>query len=251
MVTREEVDRLLAQVPHSRPRAKVPIHATAWWLLLTKYGPEFMANNFIRLPRGPILGTEDTMAKDVFPTLHPAGRDRLQAFVDACEEHGHNLLVYCGYRSLEEQARLYRQGRTRLDIGRKIDKLTAAGFGFLADIIAGVGPQNGDTIKTMAAPGESFHNAGLAIDAVLLVNGKPDWDVKDVLAWRAVGDIALAHGIEWAGRWTSFKEMVHFQVGRGANPLKDPDRPGFYRKPEEVRRILMAASDVAAQARKA
>lgn len=192
------------------------------------------------------------MARQFFyGTLHPDAAGKLQEFVQACADNGHDLLVYCGYRSLEEQARLYRQGRTALAIGQKIDKLRAAGFGFLGDIIAGVGPQKGDKVVTDAAPGESFHNYGMAIDAVLLINGKPDWDVKDVLAWRAVGDIALAMGVEWAGRWTSFKEMVHFQVGRGANPLKDPDRPGFYRKPEEVRRILMAARDVAAQAAKA
>lgn len=186
------------------------------------------------------------MARDVFPTLHPDARGKLQDFAQACADHGHELLVYCGYRSLEEQARLYRQGRTALAIGQKIDKLRAAGFGFLGDIIAGVGPQKGDKVLTDAAPGESFHNYGMAVDAVLLINGKPDWNVSDVLAWRAVGDIALAMGIEWAGRWTSFKEMVHFQVGRGANPLKDPDRPGSYRKPEEVRRVLMAARDAAA-----
>lgn len=157
---------------------------------------------------------------DAMKGLHPQFRGLMEGFLVDCTAKGLRLMPYCGLRTCTEQARLFRQGRTAAQIKEKCDKLRARGYGFLAEIIQSVGPQKGSRIVTYAAPGESFHNYGLATDAVLLVNGKPDWNVEHLDDWKLAGEIAKGHGLEWAGTWRTFREMVHFQVGQGSNPLK-------------------------------
>ena len=86
--------------------------------------------------------------------LHPDILDAYHAFMSACKMHKIDVLVTCTYRSTEEQAELYTQGRTMP--GR---------------------------IVTNAKPGESKHNfklangapASKAFDVVPLRNGKPIW----------------------------------------------------------------------------
>ena len=171
------------------------------------------------------------MKKDFLKDLVPEVRAIFQAFLDDCEGQGLPLLVHSGLRSLEEQARLYRRSRSPLQIGHKVDELREAGFGFLADKLESVGPQPTGPWATSAAPGESWHNYGMAIDAVLMVDGKPDWDIHFPPKWHQVGDIAVKHGLEWAGNWKKSCEFVHFQAGRGNNPLNNLT-------PEQARKLL-------------
>lgn len=122
--------------------------------------------------------------------LHPDILPKFHAFLRACQEQAIDVLVTCTYRSNAEQAKLYAQGRT------------APG-----------------KIVTDAKPGESKHNnvsangspAAKAFDVVPMVNGKPDWDATDPI-WERLGEIGERCGLEWAGRWTHFKEYPHFQV---------------------------------------
>jgi len=149
------------------------------------------------------------------------------------------LVIYATLRPLEEQAALYRQSRTRAQIDHKMQKMRSRGFGFLADIIEQVGPKNGPK-RTNAAPGESFHNYGRAFDAAPIYNGKLVWATDDVAstadfdegwAWEVYGNAAESAGLEWAGRWTGFREYAHSQLGHGSNPLK------IY-KPDWIRGVL-------------
>lgn len=116
---------------------------------------------------------------------------------------GITVLVTCTWRSHEEQARLYAQGRTTP--GR---------------------------IVTNAKPGQSLHNDTMAgepcaraFDIVPLRAGKPVWGVHgdgidldpsddltdDLEVWQRVGEIGERCGLSWAGRWTKFREFPHFQ----------------------------------------
>ena len=120
--------------------------------------------------------------------LHPLMRPLVDAFLAACAREGIDLLVTCTYRSNEEQARLYVQGRTR------------------------PGPR-----VTNAKPGQSMHNfrfngkpASLAVDVVPMVSGKPVWSATAPV-WQQVGKLGEAAGLEWAGRWKRFREFPHFQ----------------------------------------
>lgn len=124
---------------------------------------------------------------------------------------GIELLVYCTFRSPEEQARLWRQGRDDLTISRQIVKLRSRqGTAWVGDLIEQVGRQPGARIVTNALPGSSAHNYGLAYDAVPILHGKPAWNDGRLLAM--MGEIGEQVGLEWAGRWQRFRETVHFQA---------------------------------------
>jgi peptidoglycan L-alanyl-D-glutamate endopeptidase CwlK len=123
--------------------------------------------------------------------LHPDIREKCGQFLDLCRAQSIDILITCTYRSNEEQAVLYAQGRT------------APG-----------------KIVTWAKPGESKHNlvdgqgrpAAKAFDVVPLRLGKPVWDDTDKI-WMDVGAIGESLGLEWAGHWPQGKrEFPHFQI---------------------------------------
>lgn len=120
--------------------------------------------------------------------LHPAVRKRAEAFLAAAKAEGIDLLVTSTYRDAESQQALYDQGRIKP--GKKV---------------------------TNAKPGQSWHNWKCALDIVPLRNGKPVWGAtgEDAKLWERVGQIGEAAGLEWAGRWKSFKELAHFQFTAG------------------------------------
>jgi len=119
--------------------------------------------------------------------LLPAVKVRVEKFINSAKDAGIDLLVTSTYRDNESQNALYAQGRTKP--GR---------------------------IVTNAKGGQSFHNYRCAVDVVPLINGKPVWDAENDI-WQKVGDFGIAAGLEWAGNWTKFREMPHFQYTNGLN----------------------------------
>ena len=117
--------------------------------------------------------------------LLPIVKTKVDYFIRLCSESNIELLITSTYRDIESQNALYDQGRTTE--GR---------------------------IVTNAKGGESFHNYRCAIDIVPLVCGKPDWDGSHPI-WQQIGELGEKAGLEWAGRWKSFKEMAHFQYTNG------------------------------------
>lgn len=133
-----------------------------------------------------------------------------------------DILVASTLRDLESQAALYRLNRTREEIEAKIARMRGAGFGFLADVIVRVGPQKSTADGrhvTNAGPGESWHNYGEALDAYPLVHGKLASD-EHVDLWNIWGKAVEGAGLQWAGRWTKFRELPHAQNTEGSNPLR-------------------------------
>lgn len=91
-------------------------------------------------------------------------------------------------RTIKEQDALYAQGRTTK--GPKV---------------------------TNAKGGSSFHNYGLAIDIVMIVDGKvaswdiaKDWDLDQIADWVEVVKIFKSYGWAWGGDWKSSKDYPHF-----------------------------------------
>ena len=112
-------------------------------------------------------------------------RDKAEAFVRECADAGIDVLIYCTYRSSEEQNELYKIGRT----------------------LPG-------KIITNARGGQSWHNFHAAFDFVPTINGKPQWGSKSL--YTRCGIIAESLDLEWAGRWTgSLKETAHCQYRGG------------------------------------
>lgn len=173
------------------------------------------------------------MASRDLKDLVAAASDKALIVQQACREAGgFDLLIYCTLRSLEEQARLYRQSRSRSEINAKMDKLSSRGFDYLARIIESVGPCYGRHV-TNAAPGESWHNYGEAWDAVPLIDGKPAWNYLQAKAhWDAYGEAVRQAGMNWAGDWTGFREYPHAQLKPGGNPLKTMG-------PEEIKHAFL------------
>ena len=117
--------------------------------------------------------------------LLPVVKENVKKFVALCKGNGIELLITSTYRDNESQNALYAQGRT--EPGK---------------------------IVTNAKGGQSFHNYRCAVDVVPLVNGKPDWDGTHPI-WAKIGNYGKLAGLEWAGEWTRFKELAHFQYTGG------------------------------------
>ena len=116
--------------------------------------------------------------------LLPIVKVKTLAFIAACKEQGIDLLITSTYRDAESQNALYAQGRTTP--GKKV---------------------------TNAKAGQSFHNFRVAFDFVPIVNGKAQWN--DIATFNKCGAIAESVGLEWAGRWKTFKELAHCQYTGG------------------------------------
>jgi peptidoglycan L-alanyl-D-glutamate endopeptidase CwlK len=156
-----------------------------------------------------------TMASRKLDELATAVQELAVQLIERCTAEGLDLLVYCTLRSVDEQARLFCQGRTITQITTRAAHLQARwNRADLADLLCSVGPQPGK-IVTFAGPGQSLHNYGLAFDAVPLAAGKPVWQAKrpqDKALWDLYGRLGIEAGLEWAGTWTRFREFPHMQA---------------------------------------
>jgi peptidoglycan L-alanyl-D-glutamate endopeptidase CwlK len=112
--------------------------------------------------------------------LHPRVKTLCEQFIASCAKQNIDVLITSTYRDAESQNALYTQGRTAP--GKKV---------------------------TNAKGGQSFHNWRVAFDFVPIVNGKAMW--ADTALFTKCGEIAESVGLEWAGRWKTFKELAHCQ----------------------------------------
>lgn len=116
--------------------------------------------------------------------LNPKVAALCRSFIDKCKAQGIDVLITSTYRDFESQNALYAQGRTA------------------------PGPK-----VTNAKAGQSWHNWRCAFDFVPIVNGKAQWN--DPKLFTRCGEIAESVGLEWAGRWKTFKEWAHCQYTGG------------------------------------
>jgi peptidoglycan L-alanyl-D-glutamate endopeptidase CwlK len=95
------------------------------------------------------------------------------------------------------------------------------------DALYAIGRTKAGKIVTNAKGGNSYHNYGMAIDIVLLVdkdkNGSfesaswetnVDFDGDGRADWREIVDIFKRYGWEWGGDW-KFSDKPHFQKTNG------------------------------------
>lgn len=152
-------------------------------------------------------------------------RQQVLTMLDLAATNDLQLIVTCTFRSNEEQAKLYAMGRIRDQIENKIYELEEVyQRKDLADILRAATPApSPGRVVTMAGPGQSMHQYGMAIDCVPLVAGKPMWDDGHP-SWKRYGDCCELAGLEWAGHWTRFREFPHAQ-------LRDVDWKTLIKKP--------------------
>lgn len=139
----------------------------------------------------------DKVTLERIQLLHPKVREEAKAlYKELCEALTGKAMCRFSYtlRTFAEQDGLYAQGRTKPG-----------------------------SIVTKAKGGQSYHNYGLAIDIVLIVdkdgNGsyesaswdnKIDFDGDGQSDWMEVVEIFKRYGWEWGGDWR-FKDTPHFQ----------------------------------------
>lgn len=113
--------------------------------------------------------------------LDPGLRMRIQNVYAEMRSKGYDIRSAEGFRSPERQ-----------------DALMASGGG-----VTSVGAMR------------SCHQYGLALDSVLIRNGKPQWNMKDPWTqegYRLFGELAEREGLSWGGRWTYPKDYVHVEL---------------------------------------
>ncbi|WP_085521450.1 peptidoglycan-binding protein [Tuberibacillus sp. Marseille-P3662] len=132
--------------------------------------------------------------------VHPLVEKKTKEVIRQAYNEGIYVQISSGFRSFDEQAELYAQGRT-----------------------------TGGNVVTNAEPGESVHNYGFAVDYFLTSDygNKALWSVND--DWCRVAEIAKSLGFEWGGDWTSFKDYPHLQLTEGLTwqDLQAGRRPSF------------------------
>ena len=127
------------------------------------------------------------MSENRYAGLDPEFRAKLKSFEQRLLARGIRVKMVCGYRSPEEQNRLYSQGRTKP--GR---------------------------VVTNARGGYSWHNYGLAADYAFIVDGQLNWNGP----WNIFGRLARECGLEWGGGWSKFPDRPHVQWRKGKT-IKD------------------------------
>lgn len=117
-------------------------------------------------------------------TVHPIVEKKARLILAEMTQRGYHTTIFQGYRPIEEQNRLYAQGRT-----------------------------TPGAIVTNAKGGQSLHNYGVAVDIVFVENGRPSWAAHH--PWQLLGEIGKSYGFEWGGDWKSFQDRPHFQYTKG------------------------------------
>jgi peptidoglycan LD-endopeptidase CwlK len=160
------------------------------------------------------------MAVDL-SVLEPAFQRRALELLEACRSRGIEMRPYCAVRSPLQQAALWRQGRAREEIQRKIESLREGGAPYLAECISRAGPQHGRKV-TNAAPGLSWHQWGEALDCFWVVDGEASWsttrDVDGRNGYKVYTEEARLLGLTAGGKW-ALADWPHVQFRRADSPL--------------------------------
>ncbi len=112
---------------------------------------------------------------------------------ESVKDTGFVFFITDGFRSLEEQTKLYAQGRT----------------------VAGA-------IVTNARAGESAHNFGLAVDCAFQKDGKLSYVAS---LYNRVYPIARSLGFSLGADWKSFSDKPHFEYPNWESAIKKPLPP--------------------------
>lgn len=122
---------------------------------------------------------KDALSISRVSALHPAIRREAAGFItDAEDALGITLRITQGLRTIDEQNALYAQGRTKPG-----------------------------KIVTKARGGQSYHNYGLAIDLVEMIDGQPNWNFK----YEKLLPYAMKYGFSWGGNFKSIPDKPHFE----------------------------------------
>lgn len=160
------------------------------------------------------------MATDL-DLLMPAFKPQVVTLLARCKARGYEMRPYFSIRTPFDQARLWRQSRSKEEIDKKISEFQTAGASFLVKCLVSVGPQHGDFV-TNAAPGFSWHQWGEAVDCFWLVDSKAEWSSKKLIngsnGYRVYVEEAARLSLTAGGNWNSLKDWPHVQFQKANSP---------------------------------
>lgn len=139
-----------------------------------------------------------TRIEDLEPTIQPAARTFLSLIKIP-------YVVTSTLRTQDEQAALYAQGRSKLDV---VNSLRAKAH------MRPIGDKENSYIVTKldGVIRKSNHQSGRALDVVPAdVNGNPTWPGAMDVRWDAISKAGETAGFEWGGRW-DWPDLPHFQM---------------------------------------
>lgn len=139
---------------------------------------------------------------------------KLQNLLNICEKEGIIMKPYSGFRSLTDQAKIWRQSRSTTEVNDEINKLNTNGAPYLASVIQNVGPQKMGPELTNAIPGYCWHNYGQAMDCYLEENGQANWN-GEAQGYKVYGQLAAESGLKWGG---DFGDWDHVQLNQKEVP---------------------------------
>lgn len=140
------------------------------------------------------------MASRSLDDLHPSLKPLAYEFLRRALADGLMPVVYCTYRSAEEQKRMFAVGRD--EKGRIVNKKRV--------VTPNTGGYSAHSFTIQGKP------AAMAFDCILVRDGKivPDnaecCTPEDLALWKRLADIAAAVGVEWGGRGRD--GFHHFQL---------------------------------------
>lgn len=139
----------------------------------------------------------DKSVKNMGSGIHPVVKESALEMIKRAYEEGIYVQISAGYRSMEEQAKLYGQGRL--------------GYSYNGKNYSNMSKPK----VTNAKPGQSYHNFGLAIDYFISSDDgrRALWTVDD--QWRRVAEIGKELGFAWGGDWKNFKDYPHLEMVGG------------------------------------
>lgn len=159
------------------------------------------------------------MASRDLADLHPVLRVLAQQHIDICAASGVRLLIYCTWRSQQEQDALYAQGRRPLHAVNAMRK--AVGLAPITDA------ENRRRITNARTSQHSYMldgaPAALAYDCCPLDDaGRPDWSGEGY-RWQLVAEIGKRLGLTWGGDWRRLRDKPHFEIPiPAAQPAGEP-----------------------------
>ena len=137
--------------------------------------------------------------------LHPRLREKAELMLKMCTERSLPIGVAQTLRTVEEQDKLYAQGRT--EEGNIVTNARGSDY-------------------------NSMHQWGVAFD-VYRDDGKGAYFNADGI-FSKVGAVGRSLGLEWGGDWTDFRDLPHFQLPDwGSTPVqlkKQYGTPGNFMK---------------------
>jgi len=127
----------------------------------------------------------------------------------AAEEDSYEFRPFYTERDVFEQAKLWRQSRSSVEVRKAADRLVHEGAEFLAKVLINAGPQHGRW-ATNALPGQSWHNWGEALDCFLMSpEQRAIWASKHP-GYQRYAEVAKELGLV-AGHFWRRKDSVHVQ----------------------------------------